>query len=152
MYYQYLRTPVGTLRLVSDNQHLIKIEFEHQYSEDRAAAKNNPVLSACTDQLSQYFSGLRQCFSLPFAATGTAFQQSVWGALAGIPYGEIRTYRDIAGMLGKPTATRAVGAAGGRNPLPILIPCHRMIGSNGKLTGFSGGLANKKILLELEKH
>ena len=89
-------------------------------------------------------------FSLPLAPRGTPFQQSVWQALADIPFGELRSYRDIARTIGRPAAVRAVGAANGRNPLPIVVPCHRVIGSNGKLTGFAGGLEAKRRLLVLE--
>ncbi|HEY6130619.1 MAG TPA: methylated-DNA--[protein]-cysteine S-methyltransferase, partial [Halioglobus sp.] len=100
--------------------------------------------------LTDYFAGQRRHFELPLAVQGTLFQQSVWDALAEIPYGEMRSYRDIARRIGKPAAVRAVGAANGRNPLPIVVPCHRVIGSNGTLTGFSGGLEVKTYLLQLE--
>ena len=150
MSYQYLQTPIGTLRLVSDNLQLIKIEFENHYSHDDHLEASNAVLTDCADQLTDYFAGRRQRFALPLAAVGTAFQRSVWDALRDIPYGEIRSYRDIARSIGNPAAVRAVGAANGRNPLPIVVPCHRVIGSNGKLTGFAGGLETKKFLLELE--
>ena len=149
----YLNTPIGTLRLVSnDRQQLIGIEFENQYNRNDLAEASNAVLADCADQLTDYFAGRRQRFDLPLAAGGTAFQQSVWDALTDIPYGEIRSYRDIARSIGNPAAVRAVGAANGRNPLPILVPCHRVIGSNGSLTGFAGGLEAKKFLLQLEGH
>ena len=108
------------------------------------------VLSAAAAQLTEYFGGRRVHFELPTAAGGTVFQQAVWKALTDIPYGEVRSYRDIALVLGKTTAVRAVGAANGRNPLPIIVPCHRVIGSDGSLTGFAGGLAAKQTLLQLE--
>jgi methylated-DNA-[protein]-cysteine S-methyltransferase len=100
--------------------------------------------------LLEYFAGQRRQFELPLAAAGTAFQRQVWDALAAIPWGELRSYADIARAIDRPTAVRAVGAANGRNPLPIVVPCHRVIGSNGSLTGFAGGLGIKRQLLKLE--
>ena len=108
------------------------------------------MLAACAAQLTAYFVGKLRHFDLPLAPRGTPFQMSVWAALAKIPYGELRSYRDIARSIGNPAAVRAVGAANGRNPLPIVVPCHRVIASNGALTGFAGGLAAKKFLLALE--
>jgi methylated-DNA-[protein]-cysteine S-methyltransferase len=147
---QYLESPIGTLRLVSDGARLRKIEFEGQHSRDDSREAGDAVLAACASQLDEYFCAGRRHFELPLAAQGTPFQQSVWQALANIPYGELRSYRDIAGAIGNPAAVRAVGAANGRNPLPIVVPCHRVIGSNGTLTGFAGGLQAKQFLLELE--
>jgi methylated-DNA-[protein]-cysteine S-methyltransferase len=100
--------------------------------------------------LLEYFAGRRRRFELPLAPAGTAFQRQVWDALATIPWGELRSYADIARAIERPTAVRAVGAANGRNPLPIVVPCHRVIGSDGSLTGFAGGLEIKRQLLELE--
>jgi methylated-DNA-[protein]-cysteine S-methyltransferase len=108
------------------------------------------VLTRAASQLREYFAGRRQRFDLPLAAQGTPFQQAVWQALAAIPWGALRSYADIARAIDKPSAVRAVGAANGRNPLPIVVPCHRVIGSNGALTGFAGGLETKRQLLELE--
>ena len=102
-------------------------------------------------QLEEYFSGKRSSFSLPMAPVGTQFMQDVWQALVTIPYGEVRSYRDIAKAIGNPKACRAVGMANNRNPLPIIIPCHRVIGANGKLVGYAGGLDCKEKLLALEK-
>jgi methylated-DNA-[protein]-cysteine S-methyltransferase len=150
MNYQFLDSPIGALRLVSNGIHLIGIEFEGQYGDDGSTERSDAVLALCANQLSDYFTGVRHHFELPLAAQGTTFQQSVWDALAKIPYGEVRSYRDVANSIGKPTAVRAVGAANGRNPLPIVVPCHRVIGSNGALTGFAGGLAAKTFLLRLE--
>jgi methylated-DNA-[protein]-cysteine S-methyltransferase len=142
-------SPVGNLQLYSDGRHLVKIAFP---GDDAEAARegNDPVLEACAAQLAEYFRGARRRFELPLAPGGTAFQRRVWQALAAIPFGETRSYGDIARAIGSPRAVRAVGAANGRNPLPIVIPCHRVIGSNGALTGFAGGLAAKTCLLELE--
>jgi methylated-DNA-[protein]-cysteine S-methyltransferase len=147
---QYLPSPIGTLRLLSNGAQLTRIEFEGQHSDDAAISSPDPVLHAAVAQLEDYFRGQRHTFDLPLAAGGTPFQHSVWAALAGIPYGELRSYRDIAHSIGNPAAVRAVGAANGRNPLPIVVPCHRVIGSNGALTGFAGGLAAKRFLLALE--
>jgi methylated-DNA-[protein]-cysteine S-methyltransferase len=150
MNFQLLDTPIGTLRLVSNGAALVGIEFEGQYSVDTGHATSDAVLAACAAQLADYFAAQRRHFELPLAAQGTPFQQSVWKALSHIPYGELRSYRDIARTIGNPAAVRAVGAANGRNPLPIVVPCHRVIGSNGSLTGFAGGLEIKRFLLQLE--
>lgn len=150
-HYQYLETPIGTLRLVSNGSAMVKIEFEGGYSEaDSASNQNDQVLDDCARQLCEYFAGQRKQFELPLAAAGTTFQHLVWAALTAIPHGQLRSYRDIATTIHKPAAVRAVGAANGRNPLPIVVPCHRVIGSDGSLTGFAGGLAIKQQLLELE--
>ena len=105
---------------------------------------------AAAAQLRDYFSGRRRSFDLPLDPQGTEFQRRVWKALSEIPYGETRSYRDIAAAVGLPRAVRAVGAANGRNPLPVVVPCHRVIGVDGKLVGYAGGLRLKKLLLELE--
>ncbi|CAA0092890.1 Methylated-DNA--protein-cysteine methyltransferase, constitutive [Halioglobus japonicus] len=151
MNFQYLDSPIGVLRLVSNGVELLRIEFEGQYLDDDTIREHTDnVLAASTEQLMEYFARRRQHFELPLGARGTHFQQSVWSALAAIPYGELRSYRDIAQTIGNPAAVRAVGAANGRNPLPIVVPCHRVIGSNGTLTGFAGGLDAKTFLLQLE--
>ena len=149
--YHLLNTPVGTLRLVSNGTHLTAIEFPQRHStEDSARQHTDSVLADCAQQLTEYFSGKRSHFDLPLDAGGTVFQQTVWSALMAIPYGELRSYSDIANTIGKPKAVRAVGAANGRNPIPIVVPCHRVIGSDGSLTGFAGGLPMKTKLLTLE--
>lgn len=109
------------------------------------------AFAAVQQQLEEYFAGRRRTFDLPLAPRGTEFQCAVWQQLGKIPYGETCSYGAIAQRLGKPKAVRAVGSANGRNPLPIVVPCHRVIGANGSLTGFGGGIENKKILLELER-
>lgn len=147
---QYLDSPIGTLRLISNGSHLTGVEFEGQYGEDDGRECRDAVLAASAEQLGDYFAARRRAFELPLAAQGTPFQQSVWAALTQIPYGESRSYRDIARSIGNPAAVRAVGAANSRNPLPIVVPCHRVIGSDGSLTGFAGGLAIKSFLLRLE--
>ncbi|MEH6588521.1 MAG: methylated-DNA--[protein]-cysteine S-methyltransferase [Halioglobus sp.] len=151
MNYQYLESPVGRLRLVSNGEQLTAIEFENLQTEEAGGEEcNDPALKACSDQLDEYFAGKRKNFELPLAPAGTEFQQNVWKALKAIPYGELRSYRDIAESLQNPKAVRAVGAANGKNPLPIVVPCHRVIGSDGSLTGFAGGLEAKRVLLRLE--
>ena len=151
MNYLYLDSPVGSLRLVSDGEHLTAIEWENlQKAEPAGEERSDPTLEACASQLGEYFAGKRRSFDLPLSPQGTEFQRKVWAALATIPYGELRSYRDIARSLDNPKAVRAVGAANGRNPLPIVVPCHRVIGSDGSLTGFAGGLEAKKVLLRLE--
>ena len=149
MNYQHLDTPIGTLRLASNGTQLLEIEFEGQYNNDVVEA-SDAVLVNCAHQLTDYFAGKRQRFELALWTKGTPFQQAVWDALADIPYGELRSYKDIAHSINNPAAVRAVGAASGRNPLPIVVPCHRVIGSNGSLTGFAGGLETKRVLLQLE--
>lgn len=151
MNYQYLDSPVGRLRLVSNGRALIRIEFEGQAqvtAEDQEKA--DPALTLAATQLREYFRGERRDFDLPLAPGGTPFQRSVWAALSDIPFGEVRSYLDIARAIGNSAAVRAVGAANGRNPLPIVVPCHRVIGSDGSLTGFAGGLEAKTRLLQLE--
>ena len=151
MNYQFLDTPIGTLRLVSDGEHMTAIEFEGRHGEaDTDHNVEDPVLRACARQLQEYFAGKRTQFDLPLAPRGTEFQRAVWRALEEIPYGKLKSYGEIAVEIGKSSAARAVGAANGRNPLPIVVPCHRVIGRDGSLTGFAGGLAIKRWLLALE--
>lgn len=147
-------SPVGPLFLVASDAGLHAVEFVEsrhpvRRSEDwREGA--HPVLDATQQQLGEYFAGERRSFDLPFAARGTPFQQVVWQALTRIPYGATASYVELAKTIGKPTASRAVGAANGRNPLSIVVPCHRVIGAGGLLTGFGGGLPTKEFLLSLE--
>ena len=151
MNYQDLDSPIGRIRMVSDGEHLTAIQFGNMKSATIAGnERSDPILKACSQQLKEYFTGKRRNFELPLSPSGTQFQQRVWDSLKAIPYGELRSYRDIAEGLHQPKAVRAVGAANGRNPLPIVVPCHRVIGSNGSLTGFSGGLEAKRMLLKLE--
>jgi methylated-DNA-[protein]-cysteine S-methyltransferase len=147
--FQYLDSPLGRLRLVAAGESIRRVEFDGQHGSD-GEEKTSDVLEQCKKQLEEYFQGKRHRFSLSLDASGTAFQHRVWRALQNIPYGELRSYRDIAEETGNRKAVRAVGSANGKNPVPIIVPCHRVIGSNGSLTGFAGGLAAKKDLLELE--
>lgn len=154
--YLYMHSPVGRLQLVADEQALVAVLWEcekanrislHQLVENQ----NNIILIETQKQLSEYFQGYRQRFDLPLKLNGTAFQQQVWRALLNIPYGETRTYKEIALAIGNLKAVRAVGTAIGRNPISIIAPCHRVIGASGKLVGFAGGLENKERLLKIEQ-
>ncbi len=149
-------SPVGTLTLVASDAGLVAVLWEDDDPARvrlpvAAARPDHPVLRQAATQLADYFAGVRQHFDVPLDMRGTAFQQRVWAALLAIPFGETRSYGAIASAIGQPTASRAVGAANGRNPLSILAPCHRVVGSNGALTGFAGGLAAKTWLLDHER-
>ncbi|MCB1846207.1 MAG: methylated-DNA--[protein]-cysteine S-methyltransferase [Halieaceae bacterium] len=149
--YLLLASPLGTLRLWSNGRQLVQIEFgDRKAVPEGSRQQGDAVLQRGGEQLQEYFAGTRRRFDLPLAPQGTAFQQSVWRALAEIPWGQWRSYADIARAISRPRAVRAVGAANGRNPLPIVVPCHRVVGSDGSLTGFAGGLEMKRYLLELE--
>jgi len=149
--YRLLDTPIGELRLVSTGKALVAMEFPgHHSAAGTDRPQPDPVLELAARQLGEYFAGQRRKFDLPLAPAGTPFQLTVWSALAAIPWGTVCSYADIARTIDRPRAVRAVGAANGRNPLPIVVPCHRVIGSNGALTGFAGGLDIKRRLLELE--
>jgi methylated-DNA-[protein]-cysteine S-methyltransferase len=140
--------------LVGDGESLTHVVFATgrlSAAPEPGWVKNPGVLAEAARQLEEYFAGTRRLFDLRVAAAGTAFQRTVWHALQGIPYGETRTYGDVARTVGNRAAVRAVGLANGRNPLPIVIPCHRVIGSDGSLTGFGGGLEAKRFLLDLER-
>jgi len=137
-----------SLYLVATETHLINIQFTQP---QKALLQTTELLSMATIQLDEYFQGKRTTFSLPFKLTGTPFQLAVWKELQNIPYGKTTSYKEIAQKINKPKAYRAVGMANNKNPLPIIIPCHRVIGSNGKLIGYAGGLNLKNYLLELEK-
>jgi len=150
-----MRSPVGILTLIASDDGLAAILWENDRPgrvpldvlvEDAA----HPILRETERQLAEYFAGRRQAFDIPLDFAGTEFQKAVWGALLTIPFGETRSYAQIARQIGHPTAVRAVGAANGRNPISIVTPCHRVIGSSGKLTGFAGGLDAKAFLLNLE--
>ena len=139
-----------TVRLVSSDSGLRAIDFEPWRALEAARRDAAPVAKEAIRQLNAYFAGDLRRFELPLDLHGTAFQLRVWNALLQIPYGETRSYLQIARAIGSPAAVRAVGAANGANPIPIVVPCHRVIGSSGKLVGYGGGLPLKKRLLELE--
>lgn len=156
LYRTRLPSPVGLLTLVARDTGLAAVLWEHDApNRVRMAAPSDrpdhPVLVETARQLAAYFAGTRHSFDLPLAPGGTPFQREVWAALDAIPYGETRSYADIARAIGRPAAVRAVGAANGRNPISIITPCHRVIGSNGALTGFAGGIEGKAWLLALEQ-
>ena len=153
MYYCYLDTPIGELLLAGDDDALSLVSFpEGSMRRDPEPdwIYNEKPFAAARQQLTEYFAGERRTFDLPLRFSGTEFQMSVLQALRQIPYGETTSYADIAERIGRPKAVRAVGAANGRNPIPIIVPCHRVIGSHGDLTGFGGGLNTKEALLRLE--
>lgn len=146
-------SPVGPLTIFSDGTYITGIAFEYErYPIDRtdAEASDAPILLDAERQLAEYFGGWRTAFDLPVKAPGTPFQQQVWGALQEIPYGHTISYGELAERLKNPKAVRAVGSANGHNPIAIVVPCHRVIGANGSLTGYGGGLERKKFLLQLE--
>ncbi len=154
--YMWVDSPIGRLRLVAKGDALAGILWEVErakrvdftpWSENTESA----VLQETAEQLQQYFAGKRDRFDVKLDFKGTEFQKQVWAALLTIPFGETKTYGEIAQQIGRPTAVRAVGAANGRNPIAIIAPCHRVIGSTGALTGFAGGLKAKELLLAVEE-
>ncbi|BDX08644.1 methylated-DNA--[protein]-cysteine S-methyltransferase [Planctobacterium marinum] len=145
--FAYLQTPIGLLEIAAEQAHLKHILFVEDALQVASEAR---VLQEAKKQLSEYFEGNRRVFDLPLSPQGTAFQNKVWQALLTIDYGQTCSYVDIAETLGDKNAVRAVGAANGKNPLSIVVPCHRVIGKNGKLTGYAGGLSRKAWLLDLE--
>jgi methylated-DNA-[protein]-cysteine S-methyltransferase len=153
--YMLMPSPVGQLTLVARHDKLSAILWETERANrvrlgELRAADDNPVLLETERQLMEYFAGRRDRFELELEFTGTDFQKHVWRALLTIPFGETRSYSQIAQQIGNPSAVRAVGAANGRNPISIIAPCHRVIGASGGLTGFAGGLEAKQYLLALE--
>ena len=154
--YKTVRSPVGKLKLVAIDKGLVAILWENEKSgrvplSELQKNDRHPILLKTEQQLNEYFAGQRKQFSIALDMRGTRFQKNVWDALLAIPFGETRSYGQLAKQLGNPKASRAVGAANGRNPLSIIVPCHRVIGSSGKLTSFAGGLETKAHLLSLEK-
>jgi methylated-DNA-[protein]-cysteine S-methyltransferase len=150
MRWAVLSTPIGHLSVATSTGALCRVHFGHH--DGPSAAAGDPVLAAAEAQLHEYLAGHRTDFDLPLAGDvgGSAFERAVWAAIAAIPYGEMRTYGQIAATVGDPSAARAVGVACNRNPLPVVVACHRVVGADGKLVGFGGGLPRKRFLLELE--
>jgi methylated-DNA-[protein]-cysteine S-methyltransferase len=140
-------TPIGTLWLSRDEHGLTRVDLHGELG----ARSEDPLLAEAEAQLAAYFAGERTRFELPLSPRGTDFQRSVWSAVGAIPYGGTTTYSALAASLGRPSACRAVGAANGRNPLPVIVPCHRVVGASGALTGYGGGLDMKRALLDLER-
>lgn len=150
MFCDRLPSPLGELTICADDLGITAVAFPGEVG--RGAAPNpNALVRAAVAQLGEYFAGRRTAFDLPLHAAGTPFQQRVWQALCTVPYGETASYGEIAAAIGKPRAARAVGLANGRNPVAILVPCHRIIGGDGSLTGYGGGLERKRWLLEHER-
>lgn len=153
--YTIIASPVGDLTLVAGDHGLVAILWQDDdpdrvRMEARVEAPDHPVLVETAKQLDAYFAGKLERFDVPLDFRGTDFQKQVWAALLTIPFGQTRSYGEIARQIGRPSASRAVGAANGRNPISIIAPCHRVIGSAGALTGFAGGLDAKRYLLDLE--
>lgn len=151
-----MNSPVGLLKLVANDSALVAVLWENENPKRVRLAEliedqQHPILLETQKQLNEYFAGQRQKFNLALDFEGTEFQQKVWQALLSIPFGETRSYKDIAEQIGNVKAVRAVGAANGKNPISIIAPCHRVVGANGKLVGFAGGLENKDILLKIEQ-
>jgi methylated-DNA-[protein]-cysteine S-methyltransferase len=156
LFYKMMESPVGKLKLVASDKGLAAILWENDSPRrvrlgEVVEEERHPVLIETERQLGEYFAGKRRDFSIALDVRGTRFQKDVWEALLAIPFGETRSYGELAKQLGNPRATRAVGAANGRNPVSVIVPCHRVVGSSGKLTGFAGGLDAKAHLLGLEK-
>ncbi|MFH1512065.1 MAG: methylated-DNA--[protein]-cysteine S-methyltransferase [Bacillota bacterium] len=145
----FVKTPLGVMTLMEADGALKELRFA-QRAEPGEQQKATPLLRKAETELKEYFAGRRKAFTVPMAPEGTAFQQSVWNALLEIPYGETLSYGEVARRIGNPKAARAVGMANHQNPLPVFCPCHRVIGANGKLVGYGGGLPVKEYLLALE--
>lgn len=157
-----MKSRVGTIRVAATSRGVCKIALgketaqaffgwlEHHVSRAPGKPERSGIVALALDQIAEYLNGERRDFDLPLDLRGTEFQRSAWSAVAGIPYGQTRTYAQIAQAIGKPFAVRAVGAANGANPLPLVVPCHRVLGSDGSLTGYGGGLEVKQKLLEME--
>ena len=150
IYKTFIETKIGSLEIVQEGEFLTHLLFNDKKSPADVAEKSTPFLQMVAGQLKEYFAGKRREFDIPLKLSGTDFQLAVWNALQTIPYGETRSYREIAEQVGSPKACRAVGMANHRNPIAIIVPCHRVIGADGSLTGFGGGLELKRQLLELE--
>ena len=152
--YDLVHSPIGRLILASDGTALVGVWMANASPTDANWSRHkgdDEVLAQTREELAEYFDGRRRTFDIALAPNGTAFQRSVWSALTQIPFGTTISYADLARRVGKEAAVRAVGAANGRNPIPVIVPCHRVIGSDGSLTGFGGGLPRKKWLLQHEK-
>ena len=144
---QLIETPIGILNIVADGATVTAIQFA---ADPGTPQQSNNATEFCSEQLNEYFAGKRQEFDVPLEMSGTSFQRQVWQTLQSVKFGTTSSYGDIARRIGNPKAVRAVGAANGRNPVPIIVPCHRIIGSSGKLTGYAGGLDIKVWLLNHE--
>ncbi len=149
-YIKYSNTKIGKIAILEEDKQIIAIQINKEI-QDNVVPKDTPLLKEAQKQLEEYFTGKRRTFDLPLNPKGTKFMKEVWRALQEIAYGETKTYGEIAEKVGNPKAARAVGMANHKNPIPIIIPCHRVIGSNGKLVGYALGMDKKQYLLEWEK-
>ena len=148
-------SPVGNLPVIANENALVAVLWENDHPArvqlpPKLVEKENEILVETRKQLKEYFEGIRKVFDIPIYMEGTGFQKTIWQQLVAIPFGQTRTYGQLAKQIKQPTASRAVGAANGKNPISIIVPCHRVVGTNGKLTGFAGGLKVKEQLLKLE--
>ena len=154
-FHKIISSPVGKLKLIASEKHLCAVMFNAgkngEWKKDSVAVENHPILDQASAQLAEYFSGKRQVFDVPLDPQGTEFRKRAWKQLCKIPYGKTVSYGEQARGMGDAKKARAIGQANGENPICIIIPCHRVIGANGALTGFGGGITVKKFLLELEK-
>lgn len=150
LYASAINTPVGNLNIYASQRAIVKVVFE-EHDKQKPNINENAITQEASKQLLEYIAQTRQQFDLPLDPAGTQFQQSVWQQLLNVGYGKTASYLDVASALNKPKACRAVGAANGKNPIAIIIPCHRIIGANGSLTGYAGGLSRKTFLLSLEQ-
>ena len=155
LFYKEIKSPVGKLKLVASSRALVAVLWERERPnrvklDEMSLDPQHPILIETERQLAEYFAGKRTEFDLPLEPNGTEFQKKVWRTLREIPFGKTKRYLDLARAIGSPDASRAVGAANGKNPLSIVVPCHRVVGANGALTGFAGGLETKAALLALE--
>ncbi len=146
----FMQSPIGLLGIAEENGQITDLFFGREKAPIGTLEAETPILLQAKKELREYFAGTRREFTAPLNPSGTEFQRQVWNALLTIPYGETRSYSQIAAQLGNPSASRAVGTANHHNPISILIPCHRVIGQDGSLTGYGGGLEAKKFLLDLE--
>ncbi|MEQ8274619.1 MAG: methylated-DNA--[protein]-cysteine S-methyltransferase [Deltaproteobacteria bacterium] len=145
-----VESPIGPLRVEANERAVTRVDLPNRVEEPVTGPTDHPVLRAAVHELRAYFEGALQKFETPFELDGTEFQRLAWNALVEIPYATTRSYAEQARAIGRPTATRAVGAANGKNPIPIIVPCHRVLGANGSLTGFGGGVKVKRWLLDHE--
>ena len=150
-YIKYYDTPFKRVKIIEEDNKIIRLSFDEKDNFGEFELKDTELLNQTTKQLDEYFEGKRKKFELSLNPSGTEFMKKVWKALEEIPYGETKSYKQIAETIKNPKASRAVGMANNKNPIPIIIPCHRVIGANGELVGYALGLEMKKLLLELEK-
>jgi methylated-DNA-[protein]-cysteine S-methyltransferase len=150
MYKSHYQSPIGLIEITASDSGLLSVSFRDEAKEINTTASANDITKQTAEYLAEYFAGNRQAFDVPLAPVGTVFQQLVWKELVKVPFGKTDSYSSIAHKLNNPLSVRAVGAANGKNPIAIIVPCHRIIGASGHLTGYAGGLWRKEFLLNLE--